>query len=108
MSLTRRGFLTGVSALALASGSSALYAKSLWSEGKVAIAERDKDIPLIGLEEHYATAEMQKINGIKFPPGYPRFDINEVGSGRITHMNEAGFKCADLIFLNSGCSEYSR
>lgn len=102
MSLTRRGFITGVSALALASGSSSLYAKSLWSEGKIAIAERDKDIPLIGLEEHYATAEMQKINGIKFPPGYPRFDINEVGSGRIAHMNQAGLNVQILSSLTPG------
>ena len=57
---------------------------------------------LIGLEEHFATPEMQELNGIKFAKGYPRFDINDVGAGRIAHMDEAGIDIQVLSALTPG------
>ena len=100
--VSRRQFMAGLSAIAFATGSGSIYASSLWSKGSEAIAERDKDIPLIGLEEHFATPEMQKLNHIKFPPGYPRFDINDVGAGRIAHMDQAGLNIQVLSALTPG------
>lgn len=75
---------------------------SLWSEGVVEISARDRDIPLIGLEEHFATPEMLEINNIKFPPNVPPFDIMDVGSGRIAHMDEAGLNIQVLSSLTPG------
>lgn len=65
-------------------------------------AAEDRELFLIGLEEHYATPELQRLNGIKFPKGRPRFDINDVGAGRIADMDEAGLNVQVLSALTPG------
>ena len=102
MRLSRRQFATGLSALTLSSLALPGRAESLWSEGSPVIAERDRDIPLIGLEEHFATTEMMRLNNIAFPPGVPPFDITDVGAGRIAHMDEAGLNLQVLSALTPG------
>ena len=61
---SRRQFLGAGPALALGS----LFSGAFAHDAKV--AERDQDLVLIGLEEHYATPELQKLNGIEFAKGY--------------------------------------
>lgn len=100
--MNRRQFLVGASALVIAAASSTTYANSLWSKGSDEIAKRDKTIPLIGLEEHFSTPEMQQLNNIRFPPGVPRFDINDVAAGRIAHMDQAGMNMQVLSALTPG------
>lgn len=60
------------------------------------------DLRFIGLEEHFSTPEMQELNGIKFPKGAPAFDINDVGAGRIAHMDKAGLDVQVLSCLTAG------
>jgi len=101
--LSRRNFILGSAALgAAATGLTPAQAKSLWSPGSDLIAERDKDLFFIGLEEHYATEEIQQRNGIRFPKGKPEFDINEVGAGRIAHMDAANLSIQVLSSLTPG------
>lgn len=101
--LSRRQFLQGSAALGAALGSGGmLQAKALWSEGSDAMRERDKDLYFIGLEEHFATPEMRRLNNIRFPKGKPQFDINEVGAGRIAHMDAANLGIQVLSSLTPG------
>ncbi|MBE1281754.1 MAG: hypothetical protein GJ676_00435 [Rhodobacteraceae bacterium] len=57
---------------------------------------------VIGLEEHFVTPEMARLNGINLPPGVPHFDIMDVGAGRIARMDEAGLKIQVLSALTHG------
>ena len=70
--LSRRGFLGGAAAAAALPATMAASA-----------ARRDTDLFLLGLEEHFATPELMRLNGIRFPKGTPRFDINDVGAGAL-------------------------
>ena len=54
------------------------------------------------LEEHFATPELQRLNNIRFPKGVPRFDINDVGAGRIADMDAAGIDLQVLSALTPG------
>ena len=86
--LTRRQFL-GRAALGIA------------ALGLAAPARADK-LFLLGLEEHFATPELQRLNNIRFPKGVPRFDINDVGAGRIADMDAAGIDVQVLSALTPG------
>ena len=57
---------------------------------------------LLGLEEHFATPELRRLNGIRFPQGVPRFDIDDVGAGRIADMDAAGIGLQVLSALTPG------
>lgn len=57
---------------------------------------------LLGLEEHFATPELRRLNGIRFPKGVPRFDIDDVGAGRIADMDAAGIGIQVLSALTPG------
>ena len=65
-------------------------------------AAAEDELFLIGLEEHFATPELQRLNGIRFPKGVPRFDINDVGAGRIADMDAAGIGVQVLSALTPG------
>ena len=101
--LSRRKFLGAGPALAL--GSLLSSTDAFAHDAKV--AERDQDLVLIGLEEHYATPELQELNGITFAKGYPRFDIENIGAGRIAHMDQAGLKVQVLSALTPGAQNLS-
>lgn len=101
--ISRRHFLLGASAFSLGATSGIVQASSeLWSKGSETIAQRDRDLPLIGLEEHWSTGELEKLNGIQFPPGVPPFDIRDLAEGRISHMNQAGLDIQVLSALTPG------
>ena len=87
--LTRRQFL-GRAALGMA------------ALGLAAPARADDRLFLLGLEEHFATPELQRLNNIRFPKGVPRFDINDVGAGRIADMDAAGIDLQVLSALTPG------
>ena len=70
--------------------------------GLVGPARADDRLFLIGLEEHFATPELQRLNNIRFPKGVPRFDINDVGAGRIADMDAAGIDVQVLSALTPG------
>ncbi|MCY4513828.1 MAG: amidohydrolase family protein [Candidatus Tectomicrobia bacterium] len=88
--LTRREFLgrtaCGVTAAALLGSPPALA----------------DDLFLIGIEEHFATPELRRLNNIRFPEGVPRFDIDDVGAGRIADMDAAGIGVQVLSALTPG------
>ena len=65
-------------------------------------ARADDRLFLLGLEEHFATPELQRLNNIRFPKGVPRFDINDVGAGRIADMDAAGIDLQVLSALTPG------
>ena len=102
--IDRRKFLLGASAMSVGMFSSGqiLANPSLWSKGSEHIAKRDKDLFLIGLEEHWSTAELEKLNNIKFPPNVPAFNIQDIGAGRIAHMDKAGLNIQVLSALTPG------
>ena len=70
--------------------------------GLVGPARADDRLFLLGLEEHFATPELQRLNNIRFPKGVPRFDINDVGAGRIADMDAAGIAMQVLSALTPG------
>ena len=72
------------------------------AEIEAADSNNSDDLFFIGLEEHYATRELMKLNGIQFAKGYPRFDIEDVGVGRIKHMDQAGLSIQVLSALTPG------
>ena len=41
-------------------------------------------------EEHVATPELMRRNGIRFPKGTPRFDMADAGAGRVAEMDASG------------------
>ena len=96
--LGRRGFLRGAAAL----GAATTAAASLPGCVTARAARRDADLFLLGLEEHFATPELMRLNGIRFPEGTPRFDINDVGAGRIAEMDAAGIGVQVLSALTPG------
>ena len=76
--INRREILGYATALGVAAATSS----------ELSAAESD-DLFLIGLEEHFATPVLMELNGIMFVEGYPWFEINKVGAGRIAHMDKA-------------------
>ncbi len=94
--IDRRKFLIATSSLGVATAmlpvaASADYSNSsrlYWSEGSREIADRDKDLHLIGLEEHFATKEILEVNNINLPKGFPRFSLS-VDDERISNMDDA-------------------
>ena len=65
-------------------------------------ARGDDQLFLLGLEEHFATPELRRLNNIRFPKGVPRFDIDDVGAGRIADMDAAGIGLQVLSALTPG------
>ena len=65
-------------------------------------ARADDRLFMVGLEEHFATPELRRLNGIRFPQGVPRFDIDDVGAGRIADMDAAGIGLQVLSALTPG------
>ena len=96
--LTRRGFLGRAAGL----GITAAAATALPGAVPASAAGADRDLFLLGLEEHFATPELQRLNGIRFPKGVPRFDIDDVGAGRIADMDAAGIDMQVLSALTPG------
>ncbi|MCY4432006.1 MAG: amidohydrolase family protein [Rhodospirillales bacterium] len=101
--LSRRDFLGRAAGL----GITAAATTALPGAMPAAAADEDGDLFLLGLEEHFATPELQRLNGIKFPQGVPRFDINDVGAGRITDMDAAGIDIQVLSALTPGAQNLS-
>ena len=93
--LSRREFLGRAATLGIAAAATTALPGS-------AAAVDDEDLFLLGLEEHFATAELRRLNGIQFPQGTPRFDINDVGAGRIADMDAAGIDIQILSALTPG------
>jgi uncharacterized protein len=96
---SRRDFLTQAATLGAVAATSPLIHPT---SASAADANKDEDYFFIGLEEHFATPELQKLNGINFAKGYPRFDINNVGAGRIKDMDEGGINIQVLSALTPG------
>ena len=97
--LSRRTFLGVAAGLAAAATAGASL------PGRLAAASDtggDADLFLLGLEEHFATPELMRLNGIRFPKGTPRFDITDVGAGRIAEMDAAGIGMQVLSALTPG------
>ena len=101
--LTRRDFLGRAAGL----GITAAATTALPGAMPAAAAGGHGDLFLLGLEEHFATPELQRLNGIKFPKGVPRFDINDVGAGRIADMDAAGIDIQVLSALTPGAQNLS-
>ena len=101
--LTRRDFLGRAAGL----GITAAATTALPGAMPAAAAGEDGDLFLLGLEEHFATPELQRLNGIEFPKGVPRFDINDVGAGRIADMDAAGIDIQVLSALTPGAQNLS-
>lgn len=101
---SRRNFMLGglAAGLSVAGIGNSFANSALWSVGSKEIAARDKDLFLIGLEEHFSTGEMIKKNNIHFPKGVPEFDITDVNVGRISHMDKAGLNIQVLSSLTPG------
>ena len=57
---------------------------------------------LLGLEEHFATPELRRLNGIRFPEGRLRLDLDDVGAGRIANMDPAGIGMQVVLALTPG------
>jgi len=93
--LNRREFLGRAAVLGVTAAATTALS------GSTAAGE-DEDLFLLGLEEHFATAELQGLNGIQFPKGVPRFDINDGGGGRIADMDAAGINIQVLSALTPG------
>jgi len=93
--MSRREFLGRAAAFGItAAATTALPASTAAGE--------EEDLFLLGLEEHFATAELRRLNGIQFPQGTPRFDINDVAAGRIADMDAAGIDIQVLSALTPG------
>ena len=95
---SRREFLGRAAGLGIAAAATTALPGRL----PAAAAGEDGDLFLLGLEEHFATPELQRLNGIRFPKGVPRFDINDVGAGRIADMDAAGIGIQVLSALTPG------
>ena len=95
---SRREFLGRAAGLGIAAAATTALPGRL----PAAAAGEDGDLFLLGLEEHFATPELQRLNGIRFPKGVPRFDINDVGAGRIADMDAAGIDLQVLSALTPG------
>ncbi len=96
--LNRRRFVSGAAALGAAAAAASLPGRL----DAASAAHRDADLFLIGLEEHFATTELMRLNGIRFPKGTPRFDITDVGAGRVAEMDAAGIGMQVLSALTPG------
>ena len=70
--------------------------------GRAAATGADGDLFLLGLEEHFATPELMRLNGIRSLKGAIGSDINDVGAGRIADMNAAGIDIQVLSALTPG------
>ena len=96
--LSRREFLGRAAGVGVAAAATTARPAGMASTA----AGEDGDLFLLGLEEHFATAELQRLNNIRFPRGVPRFDINDVGAGRIADMDAAGIDLQVLSPLTPG------
>ena len=94
--LSRRAFLGRTAAI----GAAAAAAAAL--PGRAAAAGTDEDLFLLGLEEHFATPELMRLNGIRSLKGAIGSDINDVGAGRIADMDAAGIGIQVLSALTPG------
>ena len=97
VTLSRRCFLGGAAALTVAAANALPGGRAMADATR-----RNADLFLLGIEEHFATPELMRLNGIQFPKGTPRFDINDVGTGRIAEMDEAGIGMQVLSALTPG------
>ena len=97
--LSRRRFLGAAAGLAAAATAGVSLPGRLEAASN---AGGDSDLFLLGLEEHFATPELMQLNGIRFPKGTPRFDITDLGAGRIAEMDAAGIGMQVLSALTPG------
>ena len=99
--MNRRQFLRCGTGLAIALGSAgrfgAVSGSASAGEGKLF---------LIGLEEHFATPELQRLHGVKeerlFSGGGRRPELLDLGAGRIADMDEAGIDMQVLSAVTPG------
>ena len=97
--LSRREFLGRAGVL----GVTAAATTALPASMAATAAGEDGDLFLLGLEEHFTTAELQRLNGIRFPRGIPLVQrINDVGAGRIADMDAAGIDIQVLSAMTPG------
>lgn len=91
---SRRQFLTG-SAVAL--GAMAMPALS-----RADMSERDADLYLLGLEEHFLTPELRELNKVRLPAGRLLDALLDLGQGRLESMDKAGLNMAVLSAMTPG------
>ena len=95
-SLTRRGFLARAAALGAAVAVAPPLARASAGDG---------DLSPIGIEEHYATPELLRLNGIRIPRARLVDALTDVGAGRIAAMDEAGIAMQVLSAMTPGAQE---
>ena len=77
------GCAAGLAAAATAGGSLSGRLEVVSGTGAAA------DLFRLWPEEHFATPELMRRNGIRFPKGTPCFDIADAGAGRIAEIDAA-------------------
>ena len=95
--LNRREFLGRAGVLGITAAATAALPATAAGE--------DEELFLLGLEEHFTTPELQRLNGIQVPSGVPPAmvrRINDVGAGRIADMDAAGIDIQVLSAMTAG------
>ena len=100
-SLSRRGFLGRAAAL----GAAVAAGLPLPARPSPAAPAGDGDLSAIGIEEHYATPELLRLNGIRIPRARLVDALTDVGAGRIAAMDEAGIAMQVLSAMTPGAQE---
>ena len=98
---SRRGFLARTAAL----GAAAAVGSRPLAGASAAASAGDGDLSPIGLEEHYATPELLRRNGIRIPRARLVDALTDVGAGRIAAMDEAGIAMQVLSAMTPGAQE---
>ena len=96
--LNRRAFLGRAASLGVA----ATAAAGPFGAALAADPDGDRKLSLVALEEHFATPELIRLNGMEFLKGALRSNINDVGAGRIADMDAAGIGIQVLSALTPG------
>ena len=99
--MSRRTFLSRAASLSVAATATGLFGGTAFN----AVAE-DENLFLIGLEEHFATHELQQQHIVKekrlFSGGGRRPELLDLGAGRIADMDEAGINIQVLSAVTPG------
>ena len=99
-SSSRRGFLARAAVL----GAAAAVGPPL-ARASAAAPAGNGELSAIGIEEHYATPELLRLNGIRIPRARLVDALTDVGAGRIAAMDEAGIAMQVLSAMTPGAQE---